>query len=156
MSHFTATVMMYNARPYWVATGQYTYATALLRAGQMRYRGLVGHLATVTTPGEYNFLYWTMNTRGALVALTETLVESTWAFSAGPELGMPATATNFTMWAQGEPDGGVSENCAVFDVAGFSDVNCNEQRYSFVVEFECPVTDQSNPCLRKSGVFDNS
>jgi hypothetical protein len=133
------TVMSYDGHYYWVVSGQSTYSAALDRAGQMTYRGLTGHLATVTTPGEYNFLYWTMNVRGALIALSDAMLESQWRFTAGPELGKRATADNFTLWSDGEPNGGAGEHCVIMSISGYNDVACGNQLHTYVVEFECPV-----------------
>jgi hypothetical protein len=141
------TVMAYNGHFYWVASGRSTYEAALDRAGLMTYRGIAGHLVTVTTPGEYNFLYWTMNARGAMIALSNAAPEFQWTFTAGPEVGMRATDANYTLWAFGEPNGYTWDNCVVLDTFGFNDISCTAEDHNFVVEFECPhVTSPPGRC----------
>ena len=145
------TVMIFEGRAYAIVTGEHSYSTALSRASQMRYRGLAGHLATITSEREYNFLYWTMNARDVWIALSDASSDGVWKHTAGPDNGKPALSSNFTLWAFGQPNGGTRESCAFVDSGGYADDTCSYRSYGYIIEFEC--LDTSSPqgrCNRMS------
>ena len=99
-----------------------TWTSALEAAGTYSWNGKIGHLATVTSLAENDFLYAAFigprhNTPGvnreqsqAWIALSDAQSEGTWRWMAGPELG---TQASFTNWNSGEPNNVNDEDYAV-------------------------------------------
>jgi hypothetical protein len=133
-----------------IADGAYNYSVALSRSSQMTYRGLPGHLATITSAGEHNFLYWKLNSRFVWIALSDERSEGVWMHTAGPEEGKRAFPHNFTLWTQYEPTGGRTANCACLGPGGLLDYTCITG-FNYVVEFECSdATSPPGRCNRMS------
>jgi hypothetical protein len=100
-----------------------------------------GHLATVTTLAENQFLMSTFNlsTRQAWIGLSDSAVEGTFRWVTGPETWLTPPSG---MWASSEPNnkprGLEDEDCVAFwDTGGWNDEPCSSLIVEFfIVEYE--------------------
>jgi hypothetical protein len=141
--------MTFDGHAYLIVSGEYDFATARTKARQMTYKGLPGHLATITSSGEYNFLRWTMNAQHTWIALSDADSEGNWIFVDGPENGRKATASAFLLWVLDEPDtNGDNDDCAAIFFYGYGAFSCASE-FNYVVEFECVAEDMPGRCNSK-------
>jgi hypothetical protein len=98
------------------------------------FNGLQGHLVTVTSQDEFDFLKTTFGNTSFWIAATNASSEGFWTWSAGPESGL---VINPTFWQPGQPNGAASANCAVMNSTGWDDQNCANFLAAYVVEYEC-------------------
>ncbi len=101
-----------------------------------------GHLATITTQGELDFVFSMMQRRSvndAWIAASDLTSQGTFRWVHGPEVGQIVANG---LWGTGEPNGGVTENCAIINSAGkINDIRCTES-FAYVCEHE-PVKSNS-------------
>lgn len=99
----------------------------------MVYNGMSGHLATITSSQEQNFLvdnFPEIFPNYVWLGASDEAVEENWIWITGE-------VWNYTDWDPGEPNGGIDENC--LDYSDYSDKwndeNCYRRLNFFMVEF---------------------
>ncbi len=112
------------------------FNNALTTASSKTYNGLPGHLATITTQAELDFLSSVFpELHGVWIGASDSVAEGTFRWAAGPETGQIVNMTN-GMWAPGEPSNGPADDCVViWDQKLFHARNCSAS-YSYLVEYE--------------------
>jgi hypothetical protein len=141
--------MTFDGHAYLIVSGQYIFATALTKARQMTYKGLPGHLVTITSADEYNFIRRAMNAHGTWIGLSDADSEGNWVFVDGPETGTKATATDYLLWSQGQPDASnANSDCVMISYEGYAAYSC-DLLVNFIVEFECVAEDMPGRCNSK-------
>jgi hypothetical protein len=120
-----------------------TFNNALSAAAMKVFSGRQGHLATVTSQSEYNFLVTTFgNLRTAWIGANDIAVEGTYRWVTGPEAGqLVDTQAISGFWASGQPDNFLNnEDCLQFwDLNKINDGGCTI-RYIYLVEYERKLT----------------
>ncbi len=118
-----------------VSTGA-TFDNALLAAAQLTYNGLAGHLATVTTQDEFDFLVSTFAPYHIWIGGNDYQVEGVFRWVAGPEAGQLVNMTN-GFWAPNQPDNHQNnEDCMDFwDHSRLNDHACSHV-FAYFVEYE--------------------
>ena len=124
--------VLFNNHYYYAITGGATYATASSLVSGSAYLGLQGHLVTVTSQDEYDFLKSTFNFT-FWIAASDAQKEGSWIWTAGPDTGLSVSST---FWAPGQPDSGTAANCAVMNSTGFADQSCTSFSAAYVIEYE--------------------
>lgn len=135
-----------NDHYYEIGLSATTWASALAAADAKSYAGLDGYLATITSAAEADFVNSVLlaqqggitgqsNKDVAWISLTDELVEGTWRWAAGPELGQLAT---YTEWLPGEPNnaGGNEDyvHITINYADGWNDQNGNIS-LAYVIEY---------------------
>lgn len=95
-----------------VKAGKVSWDDARFQAETMTHQGVSGHLATVTSAGEWDFLKSQVNTRrrSAWLGGSDNVTEGVWKWMAGPEKGQTfyvhkgADVGGFTAWNPREPN----------------------------------------------------
>ena len=133
----------------WVSSAT-TWALAKSAAASGRYNGLVGHLATVTTLEENQFITSKVGIATSWLAGTDSGVEGTWKWDAGPEDGdafwtgtgssgtLHNTSDPFTYWGSSEPNQSGDEDCLEIVSGGtgrWNDIPCSASK-GYVIEYE--------------------
>ena len=130
-----------------------TFASLYSMASARNFRGVSGHVLTVTGQGEQTFvaglLQQAMNsTQATLAAFDGQRIGATNSFkyTAGPEAGIPFTFTNWDDYSpitnQPQPDSAVTGfNCLLMELQTglWSDQNCFDTVSAYMVEYECPA-----------------
>jgi len=119
----------YNGHSYYRSTGSATWTTARTNCANMG-----GHLVTITSSGEQNFLYalWP----SGWIGLTDEVAEGTWRWVTGETY-------SYTNWNNGEPNNSGNEDYVQFVSNGkWNDLN-NNSSLAYVLEFEYLVTTSS-------------
>jgi len=127
----------------------FTWYQARDEAAEMTFEGLIGHLATITSPEEEAFILDSFEAIGELggwdpwVGATDEATEGFWRWITGE----PWSYENWNEYEiEGEkfsePNGGTEENCLeyFYGADAWNDANCELERNCFVVEFESSVT----------------
>jgi hypothetical protein len=120
---------------YQVFPGRSTQPQAKLAASQMTYNGLQGHLVTITSQAEQDFVTELTKNYGTRFWIDgERNGTSVLRFFQGPEKG---TAVIHTYWEPGQPNNsGGNQNCIEFSEYGkWNDWACDNDR-GFIVEYE--------------------
>ena len=97
-------------------------------------RYYLGHMLTITSKAEQEFVHNTLGARADVwLGLSDSSSEGYWRWIDGPEAGLSPA---WSAWADGEPNGGIGQNCvcSTSDLLWF-DVSCGSFR-SFVIEYE--------------------
>lgn len=109
-----------------------------------------GHLATVTSEAENNFLL-SLNNDGWLGG-SDAASEGTWRWEGGPETGQTfwsggpggsaaGTDTGYANWISGvEPNGGTGENYVHLNGGGWNDAQSSSFTRTYFVEFSVPAS----------------
>ena len=132
-----------------------TWHEARDRAKAMQCNGLPGHLATITSPEEQEFLvanFWNWHSGPLYMGASDADDEGVWKWVDGPEAGQAFFADGHCVnglserWCANEPnnmgpehDGG--EDVAVWNWNGdasWNDVAANNRQYGYLVEFSPP------------------
>ncbi|MCH7992823.1 MAG: hypothetical protein IIB57_00105, partial [Planctomycetes bacterium] len=109
---------------------------AKAKANTMTYGGMRGHLATITSSAERQFLASVASNTPAMLGGTDRDEEGVWLWADGPESGQ---AIDFLPWADGEPNDlyhwtyPEGEDYLQHEGRGFNDINGARWYY---VEFE--------------------
>ena len=107
-------------------------------AAALTYNGLQGHLATITSQAEFDFIVSTLNINvNTWIGVSDSEVEGTYRFVAGPEAGQAISSSLYSnFWYPGEPSNNVDENCAHFNQAKkLNDINCG-WGFLYLIEYE--------------------
>jgi hypothetical protein len=119
----------YGGHSYYRSTGSATWTTARTNCSNMG-----GHLVTITSSGEQNFLYalWP----SGWIGLTDEVTEGTWRWVTGETY-------SYKNWNSGEPNNSGNEDYVQFVSNGrWNDLN-NNNNLAYVLEFEYLVTTSS-------------
>jgi hypothetical protein len=116
----------YNGHSYYRSTGNAFWLTAKANCEAMG-----GHLVTVTTSAENNFIYnlWP----SGWIGLTDEVTEGTWKWVTGETY-------SYTSWNPGEPNNAGNEDYVQFVGSGRWNDLPNNQSLPYVLEFEYIVT----------------
>jgi hypothetical protein len=122
----------------WAGFGNIWHALRII--GELKFKGMSGHLVTVTSDEEFNFLIGINYTSGYIGASDQD-TEGIFRWTAGPDAGVILSKAH---WNNGEPnDGAVNgEDCVEID-GKWNDIDCNEKRNWFI-EFECQPNNSLN------------
>ncbi len=122
-------------RPVFGAT---TYAAALAASAAATLNGVRGHLVTITSAAENDFVTYFLD--NSWIAVEDVGTEGTYKHSAGPENG---TVVTYAPWAPDQPDNLNDEDCVVQWAYASLPNNWNDQDCTdlnpYVIEFECPL-----------------
>ena len=132
-SHFVVVAVQYstNGHYYEVIAAPSAWTSALSAAAVLpSFRGVSGHLATISSSGENSFVQSILN--GVNVWVDGSKSGGFWVYSSGPEAG---TDVSYFNWNVGSPGGNL---CLSMLSSGYlADVGCLTLEY-YVVEYECP------------------
>jgi hypothetical protein len=134
-----STATLFNGHYYHLISGDTSYQTAFSSAAGSSFSGLQGHLVTVTSQDEFNFLTTFANST-FWIAASDTQSEGIWIWTAGPESGLVITPT---FWSPGQPNNRTAANCAVMNSTGWDDQSCTSSVAFYVVEYECQTATTS-------------
>lgn len=138
----------FNGHAYEVITSPtLAWQAAATYASNRVFRGVNGHLATITSQAEQGFIWSSYNKTSYFVDGTDTGHEGIWMFTTGPEAGKiystgsASVNGSYVDWRQGEPNNGAGrvQNCMHlywFYLGQWDDVQCDES-HAFIVEYEC-------------------
>jgi hypothetical protein len=139
---------MFNGHYYYYVSAYSSYQTAVAAAASSSFNGLQGHVVTITSQDEFDFLKNTFGNYSFWIAAGDAQSEAFWSWTAGPEAGLTIAPT---FWQPGQPNGGTTANCGVMSSAGWDDQSCSTFLASHVVEYECQSATTSS-CSRKGFV----
>jgi hypothetical protein len=119
----------YNGHSYYRSTGSAVWTTARTNCSNMG-----GHLVTITSSGEQNFLYslWP----SGWIGLTDEVTEGTWRWVTGETY-------SYSNWNSGEPNNAGNEDYVQFVSNGRWNDLPNNYSLPYVLEFEYLVTTSS-------------
>ncbi len=120
---------------YQVFTVPSAQSLARVAASQMTYNGLQGHLVTITSQPEQEFVAALTKNYGSRFWIDgERIVSGGFSFASGPDVGASVAYTN---WESGQPNNnGGDQDCIEFTETGlWADWACGEDR-GFIVEYE--------------------
>ena len=135
-----------NGHYYQLITTATNWSSALTAAANAQFRGVSGHLATITYASEQSFIFSTV-AKGNSVWLdgSSTGVSNTWVFSSGPSAGIQFSSGNksvagsYLNWSTGQP--GTGGNCLQMSAASSQGTwiaaNCSMKTIFYVIEYEC-------------------
>ena len=109
---------------------------AKTKANRMVYNGMRGHLPTITSLEERQFLAGVASNTPAMLGGSDSEEEGTWKWADGPESGL---LIEYLPWADSEPNDlyhwtyPEGEDYLQFEARGFNDINGARWYY---VEFE--------------------
>ena len=122
---------------YWKSDVTGTLSTCLNEADKYFNSGRTGHLATITTEAEMNFVVFSMGIPNVWIAAGDYYSEGTFRWMAGAEVGTVVPQGSGSLWGASEPNGGTGENCAFLRAAGqIFDVHCTANSYHCLIEFD--------------------
>ena len=118
---------------YQVFNGLRSFDDSAEFAFTVSYNGVVGHLATISTPAEQAFL---VNLEAiGWIGTNDLWVEGSFLYSTGPERYSPI---RYSAFPAGHPTGGWVNDCIFFDIGTWTDLPC-DLTLPVVIEFECPA-----------------
>lgn len=134
-----------NGHWYLFVPGTMSWDDASTAAATYTHAGLTGHLATITSQAEQDFVFGlTGGTNSVWLGATDTVAEGVWRWTVGPEAGTQFStdavpfAGAFTAWHGGQPDNWDEEDCLhIYEYFGngWNDVPCDwPHNHGFVVE----------------------
>ena len=131
----------------WVSTGYISWSAAKAAAEQMFYRGVQGHLATVTSAGENDFLTTTFGKRAWIDGHQDHGAPG-FSEPAGGFVWSTDEPFAFQAWAPGEPSNFASNEHFVemFTTGEWNDQAMSGNNYvlGFYVEYEVPTLNPAN------------
>ncbi len=132
------------------------HSAALSNSSVSRFDGRQGHLVTITSAAENNFVMALTGSTSFWMAGGD-VQEGVWRWTAGPESGRLLDIYP-TFWASGEPTGSKLENalCYLSSAQGWADY-FHIGFLGYVIEYECPFNPFSTGyCSRKSQLLLNN
>jgi hypothetical protein len=91
-----------------------------------------GYLATITTTAERDCVKSILRSGNQWIGGIDYYSEGTFRWVDGPEAGSPITS----LWASGQPNGGIFDNCAALTGTGeIHDLPCSIWLSAFLIEF---------------------
>lgn len=125
-----------NGHYYELVTEGAAAPDAVVAAQLLSYEGVVGHLATITSAAENDFLAGVFGSNQYWIGLSDGRAEGEWRWVDGPEAATLASDL-YTNWGSGEPNDLGGEDYAVIN-AGTPGVwnDLNESfTYGYIVEY---------------------
>jgi hypothetical protein len=114
----------------WAGYGN--FSEALSTVGKLKFKGMSGHMVTVTSDEEFSFLIGINYTSGYIGASDQD-TEGIFRWIAGPDAGVILSTAH---WNNGEPNNDLKgEDCVEIE-GKWNDIDCSEKRNWFI-EFEC-------------------
>lgn len=101
-----------NGHFYELFTDELSAEEARAEASSMTFNGLTGHLVTITSQAESDFISSTFSGANIWIGLSDAGTEGEWIWDTGPEAGTLASSV-FEAWAPGEPNDLGGEDYAV-------------------------------------------
>ncbi len=132
---------------WYMRAGFGSFSDALRTIRELKFRGMSGHLVTVTSDAEFNFLIGINYTSGYIGA-SDQETEGIFRWIAGPDAGVILSKAH---WNNGEPNSGTihGEDCVEIDEK-WNDIECDRGR-NWLIEFECLSNNSLNiTCPSKS------
>ena len=105
--------------------------TAQSKARQASYNGRQGHLLTIASSKELDFVKETFVFESAWVAASDVVNEGSWKWTAGT---LESQTVDESLFAENEPNGDTSINCAMLTGEGLKDRPCTNVA-SYIVKF---------------------
>ncbi len=142
--------MYFEGHYYQISSYKTFYSNSIRLASGDMYNGQLGHLATISSKAEYDFIDQTLRAHNVWIGATDVHREGQWVFSAGPNFGSLAPTY---LWAAGEPSISNVKNCALSTTDGLRSSDCTTY-YFYLIEYECQTVNSSacecmfgNQCL---------
>lgn len=132
-----------NGNFYMVETTNFSWDNAVTNAQSELLNGVAGHLVTITTQAEYEFVRDYVSPSHVWIALSDAGEEGKWIWTTGPEAGTQISQGNtdaigwYNRWTGSEPNSGSTRNWALMHSNGWWYDNWpNTNGYDSVVEWE--------------------
>ena len=117
-------------------TGRKTMKKALQASQSIRQYSdqyYMGHLLTITSQAEFDFVREKVGVLDPWIALSYMSAEGDWRWIDGPEAGLPSS---WFKWSTGEPTGGTDQLCVfAFAAHEWFDESCGAE-HTVVIEYE--------------------
>jgi hypothetical protein len=130
---------------YQFIAGGVNLATARANSAAAMVNGIAGHLVTITSAVENNFVRGLITTSSTWIDASDAAVEGEWRWMSGPEAGQmfwlgnsSGSAQNgfYTSWNGGEPnDSGNEDGIQMFTNGTWNDIGVGNS-YSYTIEWE--------------------
>ncbi len=140
--------LRYNATTgnfYQFVAGGVNLATARANSAAAMVNGIAGHLVTITSAAENNFVRSMITTSSSWIDASDAAVEGEWRWMSGPEAGQmfwlgtaAGSAQNgfYTNWNGGEPNNSSNEDgVQLFSSGGWNDISVTSS-FSYTIEWE--------------------
>ena len=122
----------------WAGAG--TFANALAASAARTYNGMSGHLVTITSVDEFNFLSSKNMTMG-YIAASDQNTEGVYTWMAGPENG---TVVSPAFWNTGQPaNSSAALDCVEASSPRWNVIACTTIS-NWYIEFECAPSNLTN------------
>ena len=118
---------------YQVQTTTRNWADAKTFAESLTWFGMQGHLATVESASEHFAIQAMIDNSDHWIDGSDAATEGSWKWVSGPSNEQPISPF---FWADGQPNGGLTQNCLVYYSDQWYDDTCLSS-YKSIVEFEC-------------------
>ena len=122
---------------YELITSPLSFGSAVESALRKTHNGIPGHLATITTRAEYDFIAYMFNSFDEFwIGATDSSVEGTFRWISGPEVGQLMNMV-IGAWGDNQPDnwGNSNQDCISVWSQRFWDDDCFSS-YHYLVEYE--------------------
>jgi hypothetical protein len=144
-------VPSFNNHYYTILSGISNATGAAAQASSLTFKNMTGYLATLDSYEEYAFILYQLRAHRALISANDTKSEGVWV--TGPTPSSIGGAATVLPWAQGEPGGGTSKNCAIITYYGLVGTYCAlfDTSGLYVIEYECasPKVLANGACISK-------
>ncbi len=125
----------HNGHFYEVVTGPLNQADAAAHAATLSFRGVAGHLITITSSVEQSFAVLLAGSVPVWTDVNDIASEGNFVYSSGAEAGQPLTFTS--AWQAMQPDNMNNADCVQLSSTGeWTDEECTQLK-AFIVEYEC-------------------
>ena len=128
---------MFNGHYYNYVAKSITFDAAVAATTKLAiYKGMIGHLATITSAAENEFVITSFRSAKGWLATTDLASEGSFYFIAGPEVGQGLIYKN---WASNQPDNARgNEDCVEIYGTKWNDCDCSALNLGYYVEYDCP------------------
>ena len=134
-------VNLFNGHYYEVREDAVTWTAAKTNAAASTYLGMTGHLVSITSLAEQQFVM-SLGQTSWIGASDTGSTKGNYSWAAGPDSGI-VLSSNFSAWAPKQPDNaGGTEDCIEIiagtggNTSNWNDLNCNSM-IGFIIEYEC-------------------